>query len=152
MTQASDLNVSSLQIAPAQNAKVSGKKFEVDKIIGYLLLASGLIIVAVSASFVYRAMSGKMTPPRVFDVESPTITLPTTAVPQVEVPEGFELAKPETSELPPKVKIIPDELLNGVVNISLFYLLMMFMASTGSKVADIGIKMLKDFKVVTKST
>lgn len=144
-------NVPAQQIieSPQDQSKNS---FNFEKILGYLLLLVGIAMILTSLFLVYQVLTGKNKPPQIFNVESPTIKLPTASsnlqLPEgLELPEGFSLQEATNEATPAGIKIIPDELLNGMVNISLYYLLMMFAASTGVKIADIGTKLIKEIKI-----
>ena len=116
-----------------QNTGGKPLKFSSDKLIGYVLLSLGLLMIFAALFMIYQILTGKSKPPKVFDVVAPSIKLPT-----------------ESSNVGSEFKIIPDEVFNGVLNIGMYYLLMMFLASSGAKIAGIGVKMIKDIKVQIK--
>lgn len=124
-----------------------------EKIIGWVLLGVGLLIIVVSTLSAYRVLTGAVNPPKVLDVPAPVIVLPQ-AQPSVNLPEGIQL--PEEVSLnqqqaePAEVKLLPDDVFSRLLNTSLFYLAMMFVATSGLKFADIGIKLVKDIKVEVK--
>lgn len=123
-----------------------------DKFLGYLLLFIGLLIIIVSTISVIRVLDGKVQAPEVFDIEAPTIPLPQYGS-NIKIPEGTN--PPEgisTAQVQPTggIKLIPDDVFNRILDISVYYLAMMFLASTGSKIAVIGVKLIKDLKVQTK--
>jgi len=121
-------------LTPQPQVEVSPKKqFNLEKVFGLILLFAGIIMISISILLIFRVLTGVQKPPQVLNIEAPT--LPTSH----QFPEGVTIELPET-------KIIPDELYNGVVNIGLFYLLMMFIASSGAKFADIGIKLMKKIR------
>ena len=63
-------------------------------------------------------------------------------------PSGLEDSlKSQTSS---SLKILPDEAINKSSNLLIFLLLMGFIASSGAKIALIGVKMIKEIKVVIK--
>ena len=117
-------------LTPQPQIEVSPKKqFNLEKVFGLILLFAGIIMISASILLIFRILTGVQKPPQVFNIQAPTTSL---SIPNL--PEGIEL---------PQTKVIPDELYNGIVNIGLFYLLMMFVASSGAKFADIGIKLMK---------
>lgn len=123
-----------------------------DAIIGYVLLATGLLLIFAATYMVYGVLTGKAKPPQVYNVEAPSFQLPTDTGPKLELPEGATLAAglrltKDSNQSPPGIKLIPDEVFNGSLNIGLYYLAMMFLASSGAKIAGLGIKMIKDIKV-----
>lgn len=123
------------------------KKIAYEKLIGYLLLAAGLLMILLSLFLVFNTLTGKFKPPQVSNYKLPPLelALPTT----IQVPEGTQL--PEGLQVPANATStklqIPNEIFNDLLGISFYYLLMMFLASTGYKVAGIGVKMIKDIKV-----
>lgn len=110
-----------------------------EKIIGYCLLIAGMVIILASTFSLYRVFTGQQKPPSVFSFEVPGISLPASPTTQSQLPA-------ETAE----IKILPDELINSLMNMSVYFLLMMFISSSGAKIASIGVKMIKDVKVIVK--
>lgn len=128
--------------------------FPTDKIIGYIFLSAGVLLILTALFLAFNLLSGKSKPPTVFNVEAPTINLPTNNL-KLQLPENTKLPAGTTltqegSETPQGFKVIPDEVLNGSLNIGLSYLLFMFIASSGAKLASIGVSMVKDIKVTVK--
>lgn len=126
-----------------------------EKILGYLLLVVGILIIAVATVMVLRVLGGKTNPPKVFDVEAPTIQLPQAgsglSLPEgLTLPEGVDLSQLQSTQQPSGVKIIPDEVFSRLLNSSMVYLAMMFLATSGAKVASIGVQLIKDIKVNVK--
>lgn len=133
----------------------SGRKFSFtsEKVLGYLLLAGGLLIIAVATFSALRVLGGKTKAPGVFEFEAPTIKLPQVgsnlSLPEgVELPQGFSLSQDQTT--PSEMKVLSDEAFNALLDLGIFYMAMMFLASTGLKVCEIGIKLVKDIKVTIK--
>jgi hypothetical protein len=128
-----------------------------EKIIGFSLVLIGIGIIIASAYSVYQVFTGEADPPSVFHFEAPSITLPTQQSLSLELPEGMELPEgfslPSASEEekePQKIKLLPDEVINKVVNMSIHLLLMGFLVTVGAKIAGIGTKLVKEIKVVVK--
>lgn len=124
-----------------------------EKLLGWVLLAIGILIIIVSTLSAYRVMTGAVQPPKVLDVPAPAIKLPQ-AQPSISLPEGIELpAGVNINQLqatPAEVKLLPDDVFSRLLNTSLFYLAMMFVATSGLKFSDIGVKLVKDIKVEVK--
>lgn len=127
------------------------------KIGGTILIVCGVGFIVAATFFTYRVFSGVQNPPQVFQLQSPEISLPSASTYQLQLPEGLEL--PEGFSLPTaeknpvessKLKLVPDELINGIANMSIYLLLMGFITSSGAKIANIGVKMVKDIKVEIK--
>lgn len=124
-----------------------------NKILGFVLIASGIIIIAGTAIAAISVFTGKSNPPKVMAVTAPTINLPNAA------------DTIDTSALPPEIvnsikqpqqsqnsfKIFSDEDISKLVNIGIFYFLVMFLASSGAKIASIGTQLVRDIKVSVKS-
>lgn len=124
------------------------RKIAHEKLIGYLLLFIGLFMIFLSLFLVFNALSGSFKPMKVTNYKLPPLELsvPTSSfqLPEgAQVPEGFQMP---TSTASTKMQI-PDEIINDLIGITFYYLLMMFLASSGSKIAGIGVKMIKDIKV-----
>ncbi|MBI3342510.1 hypothetical protein HY024_05300 [Candidatus Curtissbacteria bacterium] len=133
---------------PAQPITASSSKFAADKLTGYVLLLLGLLMIAIAVVLAFLLLTGRTKPPQAVNFEAPSIQMPSNG--SVELPaqlksQGFSVSKP-TSQVGAQ-KIISDEVFNFYLNTGLFYLLMMFVASAGSKVAMIGVHLIKDFKI-----
>ena len=128
----------------------SSKGVSYDKILGLIFLVIGIGLIVFSTVSIFLTLTGSSKPAQVFNIESPTINLPSSG--NLELPEGIQLP-PDLQSMnqnPAGFKLIPDEVYNSSLNIGLHYLLMMFIASSGAKFADIGIKLIKDIKVSIK--
>lgn len=136
------------QIIPSPTALKPSTKFTSCKTVGYTLLGIGLLMIVTSVFMVIGVLSGYSKPPQVLNVEAPSIQLPNAAstveIPQQLKAQGFSLAQ---NNAPASQKIISDELFNFYVNVGLFYLLMMFIASSGSKIATIGTHLIQEIKL-----
>ncbi|MEX2028659.1 MAG: hypothetical protein WD988_04145 [Candidatus Curtissbacteria bacterium] len=119
-----------------------------NKVIGYGLLTGGVLAIIVPVFLISSVLTGKSKPPQVFDVEAPTFEIPLSAD-QLEIPGGSKTSSglSMTQSGSQKAKIIPDEVFNTTLNISLYYLLMLFITSAGSKIAGIGTKLVRDIKI-----
>lgn len=127
-----------------------------EKTLGYVLLILGISLIVTTAVFAFIILTGKLEPPKVFNVESPSIQLPSAN-------QGLNLEGLENSGIPPqllqslenqdqtqnKLKLLPDEVFSKLLNVSLFYLLLMFIASTGAKISAIGVSLVKEIKVAS---
>ena len=149
-------NVASVQQQVTSPPKLNGKSFKLngEKFFGYVLLVAGLLMIFAATYMVYGVLTGKSKPSKVFNVEAPTFRLPS-ANTNIELPQGATLAaglklNQDAGQGPSDIKLIPDEVFNGSLNIGLYYLAMMFLASSGLKVSEIGVKMIKDIKVQIK--
>ncbi len=124
-----------------------------DKLIGYLLLIIGLIVIISTVIWAVYVFTGKTKPPSVFNVEAPSIPIP-----------GSNISL-DTSSLPPEIakslsqspqksasfKILPDNVFSNILNLGIFYLLAMFVTSTGAKIASLGVQLIREIKVDFKT-
>ncbi len=146
--------MSDQQVAsPPPISREGSFKLNSEKILGYVLLIAGILIILAATFMIYGVLTGTTKPPKVFNVEAPTFKLPSVNTnvelpPGVTLPEGVKLNQANQSSS--DIKLIPDEVFNGTLNIGLYYLAMMFLSSTGLKMADIGVKLIKDIKVQIK--
>ncbi|MEM2908285.1 MAG: hypothetical protein QXP65_03710 [Candidatus Hadarchaeales archaeon] len=109
------------------------KKVRVDKVIGYALLAVGLIIIALSVRSMYNVFTGGSSPPsiiRLNDVKIP-------------VPSGEGQPREE-------VLLIAGDQASKIINMGLWTILMLFVASAGAKIGGLGVKMAREIKVEVK--
>lgn len=126
------------------------KKINFEKIIGYILLFAGLAMVFMAVFLIFNVLTGKTKAPSVVSYSLPPIELgglnSQLQIPEgLQLPEGFQLteATPSSSS---KFQI-PNELINDSINTGFYFLLMSFIVSAGSKVAGIGVKLIKEIKV-----
>jgi len=129
-----------------------------EKTIGYSLLLVGISTIIFSVISIYLVFTGKKQVPQIFTFESPSFSLPgaNLTAPQldlssIEIP-GIDLQKlmpevtPDQGSETQEIKFIPDELLNTMVNISIFLMLMSFISGSGTKIASLGINLIKEIK------
>ena len=123
-------------------------KFISDRTLGYVFLTAGLLIILFSTVSIFNVLTGKSAPPIVINTSAPSFLLPTQNIdaPPGSLPSGVELTE---SNAPP-VKLISDDVYNLFLNISLYYLLMIFIAGRGASLASLGIKLIKEIKVEVK--
>jgi len=104
-----------------------------EKVVGYSLLAVGLALIVLSVYFMYAVFTGSMLPPTIFSMGS--IRLP--------IPTG-------DGGMPIEVEVVPGEQVSKVVNAVLWSILMVFVASAGSKIGGLGVKLAREIKVEVK--
>lgn len=124
-----------------------------DKLIGYLMLIIGLLIIILTVIWAIYTLTGKIKPPQVFNVEAPSITLPTSnlSVDTSSLPAEIAGTIKQNQAKAAPFKILPDNVFSNMLNLGIFYLLAMFIASTGTKIASLGIQLIRDIKVDFKS-
>lgn len=111
-----------------------------EKVLGYLLLLLGLLLIIGSAFGVYSVFSGKSSTFEVFNL-SP-ITLDLSGLMQAENPDA---------QLPPQAnletELIKSEVLNKPLNLLAHLLFMGFVMNVGFKIATLGVQLLRPIKV-----
>lgn len=126
-----------------------------EKLLGYLLLLIGLSAIIMATIAAFQLLTGKIKPPIVFETQAPTIKLPS-ASSQLQLPEGMvlppDLVINQTEGVQAgEVKLLSDEVFSGLINSGLYYVAMMFIASSGAKFAHIGVKLINDIKLNVKT-
>ena len=102
-----------------------------NKMAGWVLLFVGLILIVLAVYFMFRVFTGATAPPAIFNMNS--ITMPTG--------EGAS---------PNDVELVPGGAVSRVVNMILWAVLMYFVASAGSRIGGLGVKLIRDIKVEVK--
>lgn len=103
------------------------------KAAGYVLLVAGLVFIIWAVYSLYNVYTGATSPPAVVEMKSVTISLPTGggAPPiQTELLSGKESSK--------------------LVNMGVWFALMTFVASAGSRIGGLGVKLIREIKVEVK--
>jgi hypothetical protein len=103
---------------------------EANKIIGYVLLLAGLLLILVPLFQTYQIFTGKSLPPQVFKTET------VTANPNA----GFDLQKQMQNAF---IAILPLALINNTLNLLGWLTLMVILMFGGGQLANIGIKLIK---------
>ncbi len=108
---------------------------ETNKIIGYVLLLIGILLIVMPLWQTYNIFTGKAVPAQVF-------TKPVSL--QVdEKASPLDIQKQMQNAL---IKILPIDLINNTLNLITWMILMWVLIYGGGKVADIGVKMIKELK------
>jgi hypothetical protein len=101
-----------------------------EKILGYVLLGVGLLFILLSAHNSYTAFTGSANPPEMFKMES------------IEIP---------ATNNSPAVPLMSGKNFSKLMDLVCWYILMFFFAQAGSKIASLGIQLVKEIKVTVKS-
>jgi hypothetical protein len=101
-----------------------------EKIIGYSLLFVGIFLIIVSVFSVFQVFTGAVKPVQLFQMQGISLDLGTQ--------NGIKL---------PSTEIVPAAMLNDTTNLFVHLLLMGFIASTGQKLASLGIELLRPIVV-----
>jgi hypothetical protein len=119
-------------------------------LVGYALLALGVLIMLLSCVQVYRVFTRQTEPMQYFNFPGISIDL-TKLAPKVDtssldaLKKQFNLgvgSQPNT-ETANATEILPGEVLNGPANLGVFLLFMGFLLNFGAKLADLGIKLVR---------
>jgi len=109
------------------------KKLREDKIVGYVLLAVGLVMILFAVRSMYNVYTGMDSPPPVIRVSD------------VKFPVPAEAGQPRE-----EVLLISGDQASKVINMGLWSVLMLFVASAGAKIGGLGVKMAGEIKVEVK--
>jgi hypothetical protein len=104
-----------------------------ERMTGFILLGVGLLLIFIAVNCVYTIFSGAATPPELFKIDSITISVPTGT---------------DTSTKP--MELLKGEQASKFINMAVWYILMLFILSAGSKIAGLGVQLLREIKVVVK--
>ena len=108
---------------------------EINKIIGYVLLLIGILLIVMPLWQTYNIFTGKAVPAQVF-------TRPASL--QVdEKASPLDIQKQMQNAL---IKVLPVDMINSTLNLAAWMILMWVLIYGGGKVADIGVKMIKELK------
>ena|SRR3989344_8596790 len=101
------------------------------KIIGYVLLLAGLLLIIMPLFQAYNIFTGNALPAQVFKQEKVETTGPNNPFDiQQQVQKGI-------------ANIMPIDLINNTLNLSSWMILMLILIFGGSKIAGIGIQLIK---------
>lgn len=119
-----------------------------DKTLGYILLAAGIVLIITALVWVFVTLSGKVKVSQVFNIEAPSIPIPAPNLSLNESALPPQIAGAVKQSLPQQqsIKLFSNEVFSNLINMSVFYLLAMFAASTGAKIASIGVQLIKNPK------
>jgi len=103
------------------------------KMVGWALLIVGLILIALTVYSMFTIYTGATAPPGIFNMKSITIGMPTG--------EGTP---------PTEIELVPGDQISKVANMGLWTVLMLFIASAGSRIGGLGVKLIREIKVEVK--
>ncbi len=105
---------------------------EINKVLGYILLAVGLLLILIPLYQTYAIFTGKAMPPQVFKSQ------------KIEVPaqsnNPFDVGQQVQQAL---VKVLPIDLIHNTLNLVSWMILMWILMFGGSKIASLGIALIK---------
>jgi hypothetical protein len=100
-----------------------------DKVIGYILVSIGIIVILGATYGLYRVFNGQSEPLEVFKLKGISVET-ASLVPQPRVPAP--------SSPSPKIELFPAAMLNTILNTVGHVIFMGFIASVGFRIASIG--------------
>jgi hypothetical protein len=107
-------------------------KFKDEKVVGYILLAVGVVMIFSSVFLMFNVFTGASAPPRLFDF--PDISLPI----------------PQPGGAPQTVRMISGQDMSTIVAMVFWYLLMFFIMLAGGKIASLGVNLIREIRVEVK--
>ena len=110
-----------------------------EKLTGYLLIVVGIVLIIFSAFSVYSVFSSKVKPAELFQFKG--VSVPLSALVGGEIPNSKAL---------PEIEILPAEVLNSTSNTLAHLLLMGFLSSIGSKIAFLGVNLVRPIVIKLK--
>lgn len=130
------------------SATPQAKESHPDKTLGYILLAAGIVLIIATLVWVFVTLSGKVKVSQVFNIEAPSIPIPAPSLSLDESALPPQLAGTIKQSQPQQqsIKLFSNEVFSTLLNMGVFYLLAMFVASTGAKIASIGVQLIKNPK------
>lgn len=128
-------------------------------IVGYSLIAIGILVMLMSCWQVYRIMTKQSEPIRFFSFPGIKIDLSQMA-PKVDT-SSLDALKQQLNlggsgvrpaiETPYQTEILPAEVLNGPANLGVSLLFMGFVLNFGARIADIGTKLVRPINYQIKN-
>lgn len=116
-----------------------------EKVLGYILICSGLIAMILASLSVYSVFTKKSSPVKLFNF-GPISLDASLLIPQ-DIPEGAgDLLAQQSSGLP-KAELLPANVLNDSANIFAHLFLMGFIVSVGFKIASLGAMLVRPVNV-----
>lgn len=107
-----------------------------NKIVGYTLLAFGLIIILFSGFKVYRVFTGAENPYQIFSLAGISVDL------------GKAIGQTGDAKL--TQELLNSDALNKPLNYAFYIMLMGFVSSIGFKIASLGVQLARTLKVSVK--
>lgn len=116
-----------------------------EKIIGYILLVVGIMIILTSAISTYSVYTKKNEPVKLFSFRS--ISLNTNEIIAANLPVEMSGLLAQQPTQVQQTELIPAEMLNETTNVFAHLFLMGFIASVGYKIATLGTQLIRPIVV-----
>lgn len=119
-----------------------------DKTLGYILLAAGVVLIITTLIWVFITLTGKAKVSQAFNIEAPSIPIPAPnlSLDESSLPPQIVGAVKQSQPQQQSIKLFSNEVFSNLINMGVFYMLAMFVASTGAKIASIGVQLIKNPK------
>lgn len=118
-----------------------------EKIIGYLLLSAGLIIIVISALSAFSILTKSAQPVKFLNLSS--ISLDINQLLAGSLPAELRGQLPKIQGTP--TELFPSSALNFTFNLTLHLLLLGFFVTIGYKISQLGIQLLRPINVQLKN-
>ena len=119
-----------------------------EKVIGYILLAAGILFIILTTFSMYNVFTKKSKPVELFNLGGISLDLSQMSGGDLSPAQREQLTK---SNLQTKTEIVKEDLINTPLNYGAHLMLMSFIAGAGFKIAKLGAMFLRPIKVKLKS-
>jgi hypothetical protein len=119
-----------------------------EKVIGYILLAAGILLIILTTFSMYNVFTKKSKPVELFNLGGISLDLSQMLSGDLSPAQREQLAK---SNFQTETEIIKEDLINAPLNYAAHLMLMSFIAGAGFKIAKLGVMFLRPIKVKLKS-
>ena len=120
-----------------------------EKVFGYLLIALGILIILFSTISVFDVFTRKAKPVQLFNFKGIKFDMSQMLI--ASLPPETAALLPQNRNEAKGVEIIPAQLINDTSNVFAHLLLMSFIAGIGSKLANIGVLLVRPIVVKLKT-
>lgn len=123
-----------------------------EKVTGYLLLIVGLTIMVIAVINIFMVFTNRTKPFSVFKISSSSSLNINDIISQFQK-NNLSASPSATNQTitPPKLDILPPEVLNQTLNLSTHFFLMSFILGFGYKLANLGVQLIRTINVKLKS-
>ncbi len=107
-------------------------KFKNEKVVGYILLAIGVVMIFSSVFLAFNVFTGASAPPKLFNFSDVSFSVP------------------QTGGASETVQIISGQDMSRIVSMVFWYLLMFFIMFAGGRIASLGVNLIREIRVEVK--
>jgi hypothetical protein len=105
-----------------------------ERMLGFTLLGAGMILIIIAIIGVYNVFTGSANPPEMFEIKNIAISIPAGS--------GISIQP---------IELLSQETASKFVDMTVWYILMLFILSAGAKIAGVGVQLLREIKIVIKA-